>query len=273
MQNSSEFDGVIIEKDWFSLGTDRMSNYVAHVYCSQGSCVIGFNDRDILIKQNDCAIFPVTKLVYNIRPGSDFKVEVIYVSNEFTLFSSPDSNYYVRGVTALYHNPVIALNSKDARLCRNGFQCVEYRLKDKNHNFYKEALSSALRSLFLDFFDFHARVCSGEKYFSSPQADLMIKYLSILEQGGFKTHRDISYYADKLCVSSKYLSATSKKISGLPASSWINRFTVLELQRYLKDNAFTLSQIAEEFCFSSSAYLSRYVQRHLGRHPSAYRAE
>ena len=40
----------------------------------------------------------------------------------------------------------------------------------------------------------------------------------------YRTHRDIAYYADQLCVTPKYLSETCKSISGCGAAYWINRY-------------------------------------------------
>ena len=51
----------------------------------------------------------------------------------------------------------------------------------------------------------------------------------MLERGDFRQNRDIGYYADKLCVTSKYLSEVCKKVSGLPAAFWITRYTSLDI--------------------------------------------
>ncbi|MBE6260882.1 MAG: flavodoxin [Prevotella sp.] len=37
-----------------------------------------------------------------------------------------------------------------------------------------------------------------------------------MEAGDYRRNRDISYYADQLCVTTKYLSEVCKKVSGLP---------------------------------------------------------
>ena len=52
---------------------------------------------------------------------------------------------------------------------------------------------------------------------------------------------------------------------------WINRFTVLDISRQLRDRSLSFVDISEMFNFSSPAYFSRYVQRYLGESPSEYR--
>ena len=55
---------------------------------------------------------------------------------------------------------------------------------------------------------------------TSQQHQLMEEFMAMLERGDFRQNRDIGYYADKLCVTSKYLSEVCKKVSGLPAAFW-----------------------------------------------------
>jgi len=100
----------------------------------------------------------------------------------------------------------------------------EYRLHDTGHHFYKEALSSLLRSMFLDYFYFHISIEGGKNTFSDIQSALVVRFINMLESGEYKTHRDLSHYADKLCVTAKHLSSICKKVSGFPANYWINQF-------------------------------------------------
>ena len=77
--------------------------------------------------------------------------------------------------------------------------------------------------------------------------------------------------SSELCVAPKYLSEISKTITGHSANWWINRFTILDISRQLRDRSQTFTEISELFNFSSPAYFSRYVQRYLGESPSDYR--
>ena len=49
----------------------------------------------------------------------------------------------------------------------------------------------------------------------------------LLVAENFRTQRDIGFYADKLCVTSKYLSTMLKQETGMTALDWIERHVVL----------------------------------------------
>ncbi|MBR6276840.1 MAG: AraC family transcriptional regulator, partial [Prevotella sp.] len=122
----------------------------------------------------------------------------------------------------------------------------------------------------IDFFDFHASLYGNEKI-TSQYADLMERFLALLERGDFRKNRDIGYYADKLCVTTKYLSEVCKKVSGFPANYWINRYTVLDISRQLRDKKRSFTELTYLYGFSSPSYFSRYVQKYLGVSPTDFR--
>ena len=93
----------------------------------------------------------------------------------------------------------------------------------------------------------------------------------MLERGDYRKNREVAYYADKLCVTPKYLSEVCKKVSSYSANSWINRYASIELVHLLKDKSLSLTDIAYMFDFSSQSHFSRFVQNYLGQKPSAFR--
>jgi len=155
-------------------------------------------------------------------------------------------------------------------VCRNDFRMVEQRLVDTGHHFHRDMLIAAVQMLILDFFDFHSHLYD-ETDISTQSATIINRFLSMLEDGTYRQHREVSYYADRLCVTPKYLSEVSKKVSGYAANYWINRYTALDIARLLRDKSLTFVRISDMFGFSSPAYFSRYVQRNLGVNPTKYR--
>lgn len=92
-------------------------------------------------------------------------------------------------------------------------------------------------------------------------ASIVSRFLAVLEEG---VYREMSYYADRLCITSKYQSEVSKKVSGYATNHWINRYTTLDISRQLRNKPLAFVQISDMFGFSSPAYFSCYVQQPLG---------
>ena len=98
-----------------------------------------------------------------------------------------------------------------------------------------------------------------------------IEFINLLKAGDYRNHREVSYYASRLCITPKYLTEVCKKASGFTANYWIDRFTISRITHLLSDKNLTLKEISDNMNFSSLSFFSRYVQRLLKVSPSEYR--
>lgn len=268
--NMAETDNIIIKDSLDGLGTDAYGNYLAHALCLAGSCKLKYNGEERQLQAGNLMIVRKGKLVERIRPAEDFRVKVIYVASEFIELSTPLSNYGMKGQLALFLDPVMKLDAGQLELCRKDFEMVEERLAQTDHHFRRDLLIASVQLLIIDFFDFHSHLY-GVDNIPLQSAAIMSRFLNMLENGTYREHREVKWFADKLCVTPKYLSDVSRKVSGYPANYWINRYTVLDISRLLRDKSLTFVRISDMFGFSSPAYFSRYVQQHLGVSPTEYR--
>ena len=121
-----------------------------------------------------------------------------------------------------------------------------------------------------DIFEAHTRRDASGVH-TDRTAYIVKQLMDLLATGVSRTEREVKYYADRLNVSPKYLSATIKRVTGLTVTSYINRHAVPILKKYLDDERLSLSRISELMNFSSLSYFSRYCAKHLGKSPSEYR--
>lgn len=261
---------VIIEESLSRIGSDRYGDYLAHALCLGGSCAFVFNGQRFEMHEGDLMIVRKGKLLDGVNPSEDFVVRTLYVTAPFIELCTPQTNYGMKGQLSLFLNPVMRLDERQRFVCERDFRWIDYRLTQTGHTFYRELLINAVQSAILDFFDFHS-VINHESTVSTQNASLMSRFLDMLENGDYRHNREVTYYADVLCVTPKYLSEVSKKVSGYPANYWINRYTSLDIARLLRDKSLTFVQISDMFRFSSPAYFSRYVQRTPGLNPTQYR--
>ncbi len=176
----------------------------------------------------------------------------------------------MRGHLALFENPIMRLEPEQQEVCRMNFNNVKRRLTQVDHRFRHDALMNAVECMIIDFFDFHAKLYGVDKI-SSQYHQLMSEFIDLLERGDYRKNREIGYYADILCVTPKYLSEVSKKVSGMPANYWITRYTSLDISRQLRDRSLSLTDVSDMFGFSSMSHFTRYVQNNLGANPTDFR--
>ena len=93
----------------------------------------------------------------------------------------------------------------------------------------------------------------------------------VLVAENFKTRRDIGFYANKLCVTSKYLSTMLKKETGMTALDWIEKHVALYAKSCLSSTSMTIQEISDELDFPSQSVFGKYFKRVEGMSPKAYR--
>ena len=262
---------IIIEDTLADIASERYSGYLAHAFCRRGYSTFTFNNQQFRFEAGDCLILTRCDLVQNIVQSPDFVVDVVYVTQEFIEVSTPQSNYGTKGHMALFINPIMRLNPEQQEVCMLNFDYIKRRHALTRHHFHREAMINAIQRMIIDFFDFHVELYGNGEKVTTQYYHIMDGFLALLEGGAFFENREITYYADKLCVTPKYLSEVSKKVSGFPANYWITRYTALEISRLLRDKSLTLTEISDRFNFSSPSYFTRYVQKYLGANPTDFR--
>jgi len=85
--------------------------------------------------------------------------------------------------------------------------------------------------------------------------------------------RGVAFYAEKLNISSQYLSICVKNTTKRSAIKWINYTILLEAKKMLCHTDMSIQQISEALKFESSAYFSTFFKKETGVSPLLYRKE
>ena len=94
-------------------------------------------------------------------------------------------------------------------------------------------------------------------------------FLTLLEQY-YKEERSISFYADRLCLTPKYLSTIIKEISGKHGMQWIDEYVALEAKALLREGNYSVKQVSDILNFPSQSMFGRFFKKMTGYSPKQY---
>ncbi|MCI6161002.1 MAG: helix-turn-helix transcriptional regulator [Prevotellaceae bacterium] len=100
--------------------------------------------------------------------------------------------------------------------------------------------------------------------------DVFDRFIQLVNKNCRQHHR-IPFYADKLCLSERYLGTLIKETSGMTAKEWIDRALITTAKVMLKHGNLHIVQVAEELHFANPSFFCKYFKRITGMTPYEYR--
>ena len=260
----------IFSTDFYRMNARELSHTCMHLLCLAGEGSFVFNEHCYHIATNDLVVIPHPNRVSNLAAHADLLVEWFAADYKFLQNLLPSNNYSIGGSISLNQDPVIRLSDEQALHMQDDFHRLRDRMDDRHLQFFRELMGSLCLTMMYDIFEAHAQRAATDSH-TDRTAYIVKQLMALLATGVSRTERDVSYYAERLNVSPKYLSATIKRVTGHSVTSYIDRHTVPILKDYLNDERLSLTQIADLMNFTSLSYFSRYCTKHLGQSPSEYR--
>lgn len=240
---------------------------VTHIVISEGSfsCIVDF--RTYSLQAPAMAIFLPGQVVESIETDEEFSGFGMVMSQEFTdsmnLPVSLQERLFIKSIQ--FHS--INQEVLDAfALCYRQVAGI----LEQTDNPYQEEIIRHIFSAHYYGLGYYIHGQRSRPETMSGQQETCEKFISLVADN-FKEYRDIGFYADKLCITKKYLSSLLKQETGMTALEWIERHVVLYAKSCLSSTSMTIQQISDELDFPSQSVFGKYFKRVEGMSPKAYR--
>lgn len=176
--------------------------------------------------------------------------------------------------TQVLQNPCIRLNGREITLLSKYVDIVIDILDSGSRHYIAESISSVVASVFYQFAGFihntMSNQCSAGKSPSTRQRKLFEQFMRLAAEN-HRYERQMAFYADKLCITPKYLSKIVRDQSGKSGPQWIDDLVILSAENMLKNSDIPIKEISSYLNFPSQSLFFRFFKKQTGRTPSQYR--
>lgn len=100
--------------------------------------------------------------------------------------------------------------------------------------------------------------------------EVFLRLIQLIEQY-YVYERGVEFYADKLCLSPKYLSALSKSICGYTVQELVFKSIIRKSISLLKNTQKNIQEISDYFNFPNASYFGTFFKKQMGMSPQQYR--
>ena len=100
--------------------------------------------------------------------------------------------------------------------------------------------------------------------------DIYNRFVSLVAEHYHSAH-DVAFYADRLCITTRYLSQITDRVVGKSAKQIIADYLLSEAKTYLDTTRLSIQEVADRLGFSSQALFCKFFKSQEKTSPSDYR--
>lgn len=240
------------------------------IACINGKMQLDINASSIVVNANEIVVCHPNVVLGNFMFSSDYEGMALSLSPQIVMECLSESEIWDR-FSHLSQSPVIGIMEDSMSIINLCGKIIGIKKTMEKSVFYKEIIFSVIKVALLESLanldDFTPSHGSGLIL----QKDVLFKKFIDLLTGRKVKPRYVSWYANQLCVTPKYLSTVCKKISGKTAFEWINEYVLIDIRQLLKNSNKSIKEISEYLEFKSMSFFGKYCRQHFGFSPTDYR--
>lgn len=249
---------------------DDSISYFSYTLVMKGNAKVDFNGAEITLNPQDLMITTPGAKVYTLEVSDDFSALCLMV-DETTTYGTANTRYAV--LTAYAPSMIHSKNKLsllDAHYDALKKWMTEIILYGSSNTPMVNDFLISLHSLFVCQLMEVENLRNREDCQYSPPSEIFLDFLRLLPQNYMK-HHDIRFYADRLAVTTIYLSRIVKRYSGQTVKEHIDRLLLSEASTLLKRTDTSVATIAEILNFANPQSFCKFFVRNKGISPREYR--
>jgi len=196
--------------------------------------------------------------------SDDFSGIVIIMSRRFT--DSLNIQKKLPLFLSIRDYPYIPLTADELNAMVAFYSILKRTVRKKDNPYRMEIVQCLVKAFFYS--SSYIKLPDDKK---KSKNEVIVEFFLTHVKTHYKEQRGVEFYANKLCLTPKYLSKVIKDNSGMSANDWIDSYVVLEAKALLKSTNMTIQQISDELNFPSQSFFGKYFKRHVGVSPKEYK--
>ena len=243
----------------------------AFLFCRSGSAQASVNQYQGEVRRNTMVLLLPGSILLLTDRTEDFRVTFCAFSRD--LFAEAAFRLDPSFFRTLGERPISYPPARVVERAAIWFQMAAYTYRDRNNVFRNTIIKNRLQNVLLESYDKMQRFAARQPRMpevTTRQTDLFQRFVALVHEY-CSQEREVAFYADKLCISTRYLSTIVRSVARSSAKEFIDRAVILEIKMMLQSTDLSVQEIAYRLRFPDQSYLGRFFKKHTGESPTEYR--
>jgi len=247
-------------------------DYYTFCICTKGGIDLKINGVAYQVQAGTLICAAPSTVVHFLNATDDFHMQLVFFKTSFLLTNISDP--FIIEKMGLFQNDsysIITTSSNDLNVLLR----VVDKLKAEEQRpgeFTIPKIRTLIFLLLLEIAEIYHKIAPEAIIAKDSQTPLLLKFNQLIREH-ILLHKRVSFYANALCVSSKYLIEITKSATGKTPHDLINDILLKESIVLLGDPNLSISEVAYKLQFTSVSAFSRFFKRHTNSTPSVYKKE
>lgn len=239
--------------------------------CLKGEFICTANLKQYVLGRNNVFVGLPTDIIH-VDSTIDLEMYTIFISDSFLRDLNIDISKLMQLYLSVRRHSTASIADNEIELLDHYFALIleSIRTKDTNARDIIRGLLTALIYQIMSYVRKHYATPENATNKKLHRNEFVYdKFRVLLSEFYIKEH-NVKFYANKLCITPKYLSVIVKKVSGKSAVEWINEYIVLEAKSRLRLSNMSIQQIAYHLNFSTQSSFGKYFKHQTGFSPKQF---
>jgi len=245
-------------------------NFYGLILLTEGDAYMWNDDKEECIHPNYLLVLPPFKAICLCKFSADCVASALFVESDYfeniMYYDSNLSRTFANG--ALDKSIIIALPVQKSDELQSYYRQIETAISQP-HLYKDEMLQYLVHISQMYIAELLQPISIVTTDFRHKEN--VYKIFVHLARENFRKERQMRFYADKLSISTAYLSRTVKEVSGNTVLDILSTLLYNEICKLLVNEDKTISEIAYELNFSDQSALTNFFKQKAGCSPMVYR--
>lgn len=286
MEHTLVFENEFMLTDNFGLPpqVDEMPDFVAPPYpfkidftlmlfCTAGTMSLHINLQECRLEAGQVLVVLPGTVGECLEVSIDCQVAMIaYVGRKYE--EGIDAATSMQFTKYLVRQSVLSVSPEEMDESLTIYRAMRRKVEQPDFEFTREALNGYMQVLFCNGRQWMARYTRQQEagQVQSRQQLIFERFLWLVQKH-YREERGIAFYADKLCLTPKYLSTVVHQCGGRHAGEWIRDYVILEAKALLRSRQYTAQQVSDLLNFPNASFFGKYFKAATGCSPRQYMLE
>lgn len=236
--------------------------------CLKGNAKVKINFREYELTPNTIFTILPSEIFESEGATDDFFAEVLAFSIDFFIGLPLPEDFDI--LENISNSPILRVSEKGMEDVIEFHSFIVKAFNREKHAYTHKVVRALLLALLIELGTMYKEK-KIEKNKATSRSEEIVNRFFIVLRDHYKKERSASFYADKLCVTSKHLSSVLKKVTGRSINVWIDEAVIIGAKMLLKTSDLTVLQVSEEMNFPNPSFFGKFFKQHVGMTPVAYR--